>query len=102
VRRIEIEDDDPMAIPEQKAEYLCKWKNLPYCDATWEIQENIADYQSEIDAMLDRNNSVRVPHKSTGGNRNKHEFRKFAVQPKWITGGTLRDYQLLGNISAWF
>jgi chromodomain-helicase-DNA-binding protein 1 len=97
-RKIEAEEDDPMAIQEEQKEYLCKWKNLPYCDATWEVQEDISEYQGEIDAMLDRNNSERVPHKSTGGNRNKQEFKKFAVQPNWITGGTLRDYQLLGNI----
>lgn len=94
----EIDDEDFDG--QDGKEYLCKWKNLAYSECTWEAQEDIsAAHQTEIDAMLDRNNSEKVPHKtnfSVTGPRSRQEFKKFTIQPKWITGGTLRDYQLLG------
>lgn len=103
------DQDDPHVL---KVEYLCKWKDLPYGDSTWERQEDITpEFQPEIDSLLDRNNSDRIPHRSaanalrssryystlTVSLNDRPEFKKFSVQPKWITGGTLRDYQLLGS-----
>ncbi|KAJ3087636.1 hypothetical protein HK102_010604 [Quaeritorhiza haematococci] len=79
-------------------EYLVKWKQLPYCECTWEpvdlIEEN--DFQHEIDAFLTRQQSQKIPHRSAHYIKNRPEFKKFTKQPDYLVGGELRDYQLLG------
>lgn len=74
-----------------------KWKNLGYSECTWEDASFVATHaQDQIDALLDRNNSSRIPAKSAPVVKKRPEFKKFTTQPSWIRGGELRDYQLLG------
>jgi chromodomain-helicase-DNA-binding protein 1 len=78
-------------------EYLCKWKRLPYVQCTWEQADTISErFQAEIDAFLEREQSMRVPHRSVvyGRNRPRPPFKRLTKQPEYLTGGQLRDYQL--------
>ena len=78
-------------------EYLCKWKRLPYSECTWEGAELIQrDFQAEIDAFLDRNNSQRLPYKSKPYTQKRPTFKRITEQPPYIVGGELRDFQLTG------
>ncbi|KAI8619524.1 SNF2 family N-terminal domain-containing protein [Chytriomyces sp. MP71] len=77
-------------------EYLCKWKRLNYKDATWEPEEEIAEFQDAIDAYLARDSSNMLPHKSKPYAKQRPEFKKFTKQPEYLKGGELRDYQLIG------
>lgn len=79
-------------------EYFVKWKRLHYNECTWESADVIAaDYQAEIDEFLEREQNVYIPHKSTSYPRgNRPDFVDFKTQPAFISGGELRDYQLLG------
>lgn len=78
-------------------EYLCKWQRLPYNECSWESADKmLPDDQFEIDAFLERNQSLTVPHKSESFVRNRSEYKPFQKQPSYIVGGELRDYQLLG------
>ncbi|RIA99594.1 SNF2 family N-terminal domain-containing protein [Glomus cerebriforme] len=83
-------------------EYLCKFKRLPYQDCTWESAENEIiknnesirnDFQSEIVAFINRNNNMRVPHRS---NKIRPPFKPLTSQPSYLVGGELRDFQLTG------
>ncbi|KAI8853555.1 SNF2 family N-terminal domain-containing protein [Chytridium lagenaria] len=77
-------------------EYLCKWQRLPYKECTWEPADEISAFQTQIDAFLDRNQSLKTPHRSKSYTKNRPDFKKIAKQPEYITYGTLRDYQLIG------
>ncbi|KAJ3012364.1 UNVERIFIED_CONTAM: hypothetical protein HDU68_001243 [Siphonaria sp. JEL0065] len=77
-------------------EYLCKWKELYYKDATWEPSDEISEFQDLIDAFLEREASAFVPHKSRSYYKSRPDFKKFTKQPEYLRGGDLRDYQLLG------
>ncbi|KAI8140697.1 SNF2 family N-terminal domain-containing protein [Fennellomyces sp. T-0311] len=78
-------------------EYLCKWKRLHYDDSTWESSELISDnHQSEIDSFLDREQSQQIPGRSAAYIKSRPTFSILREQPSFITGGTLRDYQLHG------
>ncbi|KAJ3275010.1 hypothetical protein HDV01_001516 [Terramyces sp. JEL0728] len=78
-------------------EYLCKWTGLQYSEATWEPIDSLnPEDQVEIDSFLDRNNSLRLPHKNSSL-KNRPEYKPFQKQPEYLNvGGELRDYQLLG------
>ncbi|ORY08127.1 hypothetical protein K493DRAFT_250596 [Basidiobolus meristosporus CBS 931.73] len=81
--------------PYPVTEYFCKWKRLPYQASTWESADLISgDFQNEIDAFLDRDRSQTLPFKSTSYSRERPTFKKIAVQPDYLIGGELRDYQL--------
>lgn len=91
-------------------EYLVKWRGLPYSECTWEspdgilpcshvtstdIEVDIKEYQSEIDAFLVREQNAvtqaALPHSTK-----RPEFKKLLTQPRgWLTA-ELRDYQLEG------
>ncbi|KAJ2821961.1 ATP-dependent DNA helicase Hrp3, partial [Coemansia furcata] len=77
-------------------EYLVKWKRLPYSACSWVTSDEIGeDAQGELDAFLDREQSLRLPHRSASTNKAKRpKFQRLAKQPEYLTGGTLRDYQL--------
>jgi chromodomain-helicase-DNA-binding protein 1 len=78
-------------------EYLVKWQRLPYNECSWESAEGmLPEDQDEIDAFIDRNESMMVPHKSESFVRNRAEYKPFQKQPDYLVGGELRDYQLLG------
>jgi chromodomain-helicase-DNA-binding protein 1 len=78
-------------------EYLCKWKRLPYSDVTWESAQDISgEFQKEIDEFLDRNQSVNLPHKSGLYLKKRSEYKPFQKQPEYLSGGELRDFQIVG------
>ncbi|KAL2919633.1 ATP-dependent DNA helicase Hrp3 [Polyrhizophydium stewartii] len=78
-------------------EYLCKWQRLPYSECTWEPADTLlAEDQPEIDAFLERNSSQTLPHKNDAYLRSRPEYKPFQKQPDYLSGGELRDYQLLG------
>ncbi|KAI8812919.1 SNF2 family N-terminal domain-containing protein, partial [Cladochytrium replicatum] len=80
-----------------ETEYLVKWQRLDYCECTWEPEGDISrDFQEQIDSFLERNQSACVPSKSNSYYKSRPEFKKFTVQPSYMCGGELRDYQLLG------
>eukprot|EP01102_Stenamoeba_stenopodia_P021773 TRINITY_DN886_c0_g2_i1.p1 TRINITY_DN886_c0_g2~~TRINITY_DN886_c0_g2_i1.p1 ORF type:complete len:1502 (+),score=511.86 TRINITY_DN886_c0_g2_i1:313-4818(+) len=84
-------DDNPTGGPE----YLVKWKGLGYDSATWEVPEDINEYQSEIDEFLAREQrqACRPRHPPS---KQRPKFNELKVQPAWLQGGQLRDYQLVG------
>jgi chromodomain-helicase-DNA-binding protein 1 len=79
-------------------EYLCKWKRLPYNECTWEAAvEMLTEDQDEIDLFIERNQSLKVAHKSDAFASNRAEYKSFQKQPEYLNiGGELRDYQLVG------
>ncbi|KAH8549068.1 SNF2 family N-terminal domain-containing protein [Umbelopsis sp. PMI_123] len=80
-----------------ESEYLCKWKSLHYDESTWESYELVSsDFQAEMDAFLDRQQSQNIPSKSAALVKNRPAFAVLREQPAFITGGELRDYQLHG------
>jgi chromodomain-helicase-DNA-binding protein 1 len=91
-REVQPTNENPMG----GMEYLVKWKRLNYKECTWETAEEIADFQDQIDACLERNQSQRVPHRSKTYTKARPEYKKLAKQPEYLKGGELRDYQLMG------
>lgn len=80
-----------------ESEYLCKWKSLHYDECTWESYELVSsDFQDQVDAFLDREQSQRIPSKSAALVKNRPAFAVLRDQPAFVTGGELRDYQLHG------
>ncbi|KAJ3222338.1 hypothetical protein HK099_002440 [Clydaea vesicula] len=97
VSSIEDDDDEDTFNNSAKLEYFVKWKNLSYENCTWEPSHLLSnEYQNEIDSLLDRNSSEKVPHKSASVTKHRPVFKPFSVQPKYMKGGTLRSYQLEG------
>ncbi|KAF0461683.1 SNF2 family N-terminal domain-containing protein [Gigaspora margarita] len=82
--------------PSPTTEYLCKFKRLPYQDCTWEKASTIQkDFHSEIVSFIDRNRSLLVPHRSRTY-KSRPAFKPLTVQPPYLVGGELRDFQLTG------
>ncbi|CAH8375085.1 unnamed protein product [Eruca vesicaria subsp. sativa] len=79
-------------------EYLVKWQGLSYAEATWEKDVDISFAQAAIDEYKAREVSIAVQGKMVEHQRTKGKasLRKLEEQPEWLTGGTLRDYQLQG------
>ncbi|KAJ1859524.1 ATP-dependent DNA helicase Hrp3 [Coemansia sp. RSA 1822] len=77
-------------------EYLVKWKRLPYSACTWVSADEIGpESQGELDAFLDRNQSMMIPHRSaTTSSAKRPKFKRLLKQPEYLVGGELRDYQL--------
>ncbi|KAI8324130.1 hypothetical protein GQ54DRAFT_84019, partial [Martensiomyces pterosporus] len=77
-------------------EYLVKWKRLPYSSCSWVTADEIGeDEQAELDAFLDRDQSLCLPHRSASTNKAKRpKFQRLTTQPDYLVGGELRDYQL--------
>ena len=45
-------EDDPMAAEDGPGgQYLCKWRDLPYKEATWETWENVYSHTPEPEAL---------------------------------------------------
>ncbi|KAJ3105782.1 hypothetical protein HK100_003822, partial [Physocladia obscura] len=84
-------------------EYFCKWRRLNYKDATWETEEEISEFQELIDEFLERESSLKLPHKGKSYTKNNRPpFKAFTKQPEYLKGGDLRDYQMKGvNWMAW-
>ncbi|BFZ57556.1 ATP-dependent DNA helicase Hrp3 [Savitreella phatthalungensis] len=79
-------------------EYFIKWRGLYYDSCTWETVADLPeDAQACIDAFLDRSNSAISPGASQHYSAtNRPRFKKLDAQPRYITGGELRDFQLTG------
>ncbi|KAJ2386987.1 ATP-dependent DNA helicase Hrp3, partial [Coemansia sp. RSA 2611] len=77
-------------------EYLVKWKRLPYSACSWVTADEIGEEaQGELDGFLDREQSLKLAHRSASTSKVKRpKFQRLAKQPEYLTGGTLRDYQL--------
>jgi chromodomain-helicase-DNA-binding protein 1 len=77
-------------------QYYCKWNKLPYNQCTWESENDIIDYQKQIDLYHKRIVSLKIPGRGHDPSNLRPIFQKLAEQPGYITGGQLRDYQLHG------
>ncbi|KAK8958001.1 CHD3-type chromatin-remodeling factor PICKLE [Platanthera zijinensis] len=79
-------------------EYLVKWQGLPYAEATWEKDTDIAFAQDTIDEYKTRETAMAVQGKMVDFQRRKSKasLRRLDEQPDWLKGGKLRDYQLEG------
>ncbi|KAG0746730.1 hypothetical protein G6F60_008341 [Rhizopus arrhizus] len=79
-------------------QYFVKWKRLHYDECTWEDAADInSEYQWAIDEFWEREQNVKIPHRSTAYPKNQRPtFHAFKTQPEYIRGGELRDYQLHG------
>ncbi|KAJ1965685.1 ATP-dependent DNA helicase Hrp3 [Dipsacomyces acuminosporus] len=77
-------------------EYLVKWRRLPYNACSWVTADEIGeDEQAELDAFLDREQSLCLPHRSASTNKAKRpKFQRLIKQPEYLVGGELRDYQM--------
>ncbi|KAJ1831538.1 ATP-dependent DNA helicase Hrp3, partial [Coemansia sp. RSA 2708] len=86
----------PVTQANDSVEYLVKWKRLPYSSCTWVTADEIGpDSQGELDAFLDREQSLMLPHRSAPTSRAKRpKFQRLLKQPDYLVGGELRDYQL--------
>ncbi|KAJ2334319.1 ATP-dependent DNA helicase Hrp3, partial [Coemansia sp. RSA 2673] len=78
-------------------EFYVKWKGwLPYSSCSWVAADEIGDdAQADLDAFLDREQSLCLPHRSAPTTKAKRpKFQRLAKQPEYLSGGELRDYQL--------
>ncbi|KAL0243383.1 hypothetical protein GEMRC1_005944 [Eukaryota sp. GEM-RC1] len=82
-------------------EYLVKWKEMDEEDCTWETLgqeskeiEGFTQHVQAYEEFLKKPLELRVPPKVQ--QRVMYQFRGYPAQPKWITDGELRDYQLVG------
>ncbi|KAJ2597286.1 ATP-dependent DNA helicase Hrp3 [Coemansia sp. RSA 1722] len=81
---------------DDNVEYLVKWKRLPYSCCSWVTADEIGeDAQAELDAFLDREQSLFLPYRSAPTSKTKRpKFQRLTKQPEYLAGGQLRDYQL--------
>ncbi|KAL3680801.1 hypothetical protein R1sor_023757 [Riccia sorocarpa] len=87
-------------------EYFVKWKDLGYDALTWEAEDDIAPFQSEISkysalmqkgaakALMRRKIAAGLEVKET--KRRRKEFKPYKKTPKFLSGGALHRYQLEG------
>ncbi|CAK9195050.1 unnamed protein product [Sphagnum troendelagicum] len=81
-------------------EYLVKWKELGYDEATWEVKEDVAPFQTEVAKYK----SIMARGKKRKGTtldnkepkRQRKDFKPFENTPKFLLGGSLHPYQLEG------
>lgn len=77
--------------------YLVKWRRLNYDEATWENATEIAELAPEqVKHFQARSNSKILPQYSSNYGSQRPRFEKLSVQPAFIKGGELRDFQLTG------
>jgi chromodomain-helicase-DNA-binding protein 1 len=81
----------------QGEEYYVKWKQSDYSDCTWEKAEDLKEHSHLIGEFWKRRKSELVPGRSQLYRGGRLPFKGFnGVQPNYIKGGTLREYQLRG------
>lgn len=74
-------------------EYLVKWKELGYDEATWEVEEDVVAFQTEIDKFKEIMNrqALRKRKGSALDNkdpkRRRRDFKPFKKTPKFLVGG---------------
>ena len=72
-------------------------KRLTYDHCTWEDAELVSKIgQSTVDNFLDRENSIKSSNKLESELRTRRKHKMLEMQPSYITGGELRDFQLKG------
>ncbi|CCD27047.1 uncharacterized protein NDAI_0J01550 [Naumovozyma dairenensis CBS 421] len=77
--------------------YLVKWRQLNYDEASWENASEIADIAPDIvKHFQNRTESTVLPQYSSMYTSERPRFEKLSVQPLFIKGGELRDFQLTG------
>ncbi|KAL4856079.1 Protein CHROMATIN REMODELING 5 [Chlorella vulgaris] len=84
-----------------QVKYLCKWRGLPYCDATYETGLDLQRFglASHMVEFEERERRIQESHKTVDAQRRAFAAsgsRAFTSQPDFLKGGTLRDYQLDG------
>jgi len=94
-------DDDDDDISLTTIQYYVKWHGLPYECCTWEWEEDIKQFQPQIDDFTNGGSQMAISeiHSNIPGlnkKSNKKSFVPMSQQPPYLTGGTLRDYQLAG------
>lgn len=82
-------------------QYLCKWKGLPYADATWENKEELEKINATdaIVAYSTRERLAQEPRQTVDAARKNFSssgHRALDTQPEYLQQGQLRDYQLEG------
>lgn len=79
-------------------QYLVKWRRLNYDEATWENATDIVKLAPEqVKHFQNRENSKILPQYSSNYTSQRPRFEKLSVQPPFIKGGELRDFQLTGT-----
>lgn len=90
-QRVELEDGT------SQLQYLVKWRHLNYDEATWEDAAEIVKIAPEpVKHFQSRQNSKILPQYSSNYTSERPRFEKLSVQPPFIKGGELRDFQLTG------
>ncbi|KAH8939040.1 hypothetical protein BDL97_15G016300 [Sphagnum fallax] len=81
-------------------EYLVKWKDLGYDEVTWEVEDDVAPFQTEITKFKSIMARTKKRKGSTLDNkelkRQRKDFKPFDDTPKFLVGGSLHPYQLEG------
>jgi len=80
-------------------QYLCKWTGLPYNEATWEDESEVAERnQAEIDEYYYRQKNSRKPWESAVYAAGKRpQYKKIPEMPEYLKpGGELKEFQLTG------
>eukprot|EP00882_Tetradesmus_deserticola_P026761 GHRQ01029552.1.p1 GENE.GHRQ01029552.1~~GHRQ01029552.1.p1 ORF type:complete len:619 (+),score=313.07 GHRQ01029552.1:120-1859(+) len=83
---------------------LVKWEGLPYCECSWEADADVMQARGGPDArdeFLARQQRLLEPSKGVEAARSsfvssKRSIAALTVQPDFLAGGQLRDYQLDG------
>lgn len=74
-------------------EYLVKWKELGYDEATWEVEEDVSAFQAEVDKFkevmsrqaLKKRKGSALDNKDL--KRRRKDFKPFKKTPKFLVGG---------------
>jgi chromodomain-helicase-DNA-binding protein 4 len=72
-------------------EYLVKWKDLGYDEVTWEVEDDVAPFQTEITKFKSIMARTKKRKGSTLDNkelkRQRKDFKPFEDTPKFLVGG---------------
>ncbi|CAO1622803.1 unnamed protein product [Sympodiomycopsis kandeliae] len=100
VERIVAQRDNPPTKekPYSFLAYLCKWKGLPYNEATWEADDEIRKIaKPAIDKYIARASSGMVPSRSQNYGDKRPKYVRMTEQPQYLSkGGQLKDFQVTG------
>ena len=89
----DVEEEDDEDDGSTVTRYLVKWRGLPHEECTWECADDIATFQSAIDAFLDLEQLTTTKQPSAVVSK---KFRVLPEQPAYLNAGELREYQLEG------
>ncbi|KAA8908461.1 P-loop containing nucleoside triphosphate hydrolase protein [Sphaerosporella brunnea] len=77
--------------------YFVKWKGLTYDRCTWEESELAREIAApEIDKYWNRRRSPQTSKQSESNLNTRRPYKKLEIQPEYIKGGQLRDFQMKG------